>query len=115
MKKLLDSLSTITWLGMDICWMYDFFPGAICFMGLTFAGLFYHAVISTNMTVYDILVQFATWCWVNMNSCWLLSEYYETRFFDVMKTIFMILGVIAVLIVAHSDASKLRSIRKFNK
>ena len=115
MKKILDSISTVTWLGMDICWMYDWLPGALLFMILTIVGLVFHAEASEPLSVYDLFVHLATFCWVLSNSMWMLGDFYEHRLFDILKTIFVCFGVLFILLVAYHDISKLRSIRKFDK
>jgi len=95
--------------------MYDLYPLAVFFMILTIAGLFYHAVISVPMSKYDVLVQFATYCCVMMNSFWMLGDYIDDKVLDILKTVFMMLGVVSIFLVACTDIGKLRSIRRFNK
>lgn len=115
MRKLLDSISTITWLGMDICWMYDLYPGAMFFMFLTIIGLITHAAACEPLTKRDLPIHLTTFSWVMMNSMWMMGDYYSHIMFDILKTFFMFSGVSLILIMAYHDISKLRSIRKFDK
>lgn len=115
MRKLLDSISTITWLGMDICWMYDLYPGAISFMLLTIIGLFLHAAASEPLTKKDLPLHLATFSWVMMNSMWMLSDYWPHPIFNILKGFFVLSGIGLIMLVTYQDVSRLKSIRKFDK
>lgn len=115
MKNLFDSISTVTWLAMDMCWMYDFHFFSIFFMILTIVGVITCTTLSEDYSKKYIIVHSANISWVMMNSMWMLGDRYNFAGIEILKILFTFTSVASVLIVAYFDISILRSIRKFNK
>lgn len=108
--QIFETIATLSWLGMDFCWMNKYQTTALMLSLLALIFSIMAIVYYDGKKKSEVLILSASFFWVLMNSSWMIGEDSQNTIFTHISTwcfITSILMIVVAIIISRSEGEQI--------